>query len=92
MPTVVHETCQTCLLERAGAIHVEEVNEIERQRGSSIEYWVVGMPNYLRAKLIKCFGAKLSVSPTIVSDLEMIAIEGITGAFPTVARKTRAGR
>lgn len=85
VPMEAYEACQKCLLERAGAIHVEEVNEIGNEEYGKKEYWVVGLPNYLRAKLINCFGIKLCLDPAFNNDLETFATEGIDGAFATVA-------
>lgn len=49
--TAKYEPCQQCLLEEAGAVHVEEY-EGARRGGTS--YFLLGLIDYIKTNLIKC--------------------------------------
>lgn len=78
----VSESCQQCLLERAGAFHVEEVNEFQKSIHIIKVYWVVGPSHYLRANLISCFGRRYCRDPTIEDYRSIFVTEGI-GSTPS---------
>lgn len=49
--TAKYEACQQCLLEEAGALHVEEY---EGARRGSTSYFLLGLIDYIKTNLIKC--------------------------------------
>lgn len=50
------EVCQRCLLEDAGALFVEEYGKDTRR---STSYFVVGLVDYIKTNLIKCYTPRL---------------------------------
>lgn len=76
----VYEDCQQCLIERAGAIHLEKVDEFHKSVTEM--YWVVGPSHYLRANLISCFGRRYCRDPTIEDYRSIFVTEGI-GSTPS---------
>nr|CCA24277.1 AlNc14C231G9297 [Albugo laibachii Nc14] len=89
--TIQHAHCQYCLLEHAGAIHVEEMEKVFGRKGS-LNYWVVGSPNIFGgAHLIRCISPKACNKLIITKTNAQISTEGIGGIFsqlPTVNKPT----
>lgn len=87
--SAVSENCQKCLLECAGAIHVEEIEETRRDTQRKTTYWIVGPSGYLRVNLMRCFGAAICRIPTFEESGSKMTIEKTGGITSPVAFSER---
>lgn len=80
----VIRSCQKCLLERAGAIHIEL---IDNQPRNAKKYYVAGPQDYLRANMISCIDQNSCFDPEMEDSELQLFPEGISGKSSTAASR-----
>nr|CCA28105.1 AlNc14C1167G12818 [Albugo laibachii Nc14] len=73
------EDRQKCLLEYAGAIHIEEIKTLREETTGKLTYWAVGAPKFFTSNLIHCIAYNNFLGFDFVKTNAIIATGGISG-------------
>ena len=77
------EDCQKCLLEHAGAIHIEAIQPLRKKTTEQPTFWAVGAPKFFTTNLINCIAYKKCVRFDFVKSDALIVTNGINGETST---------
>nr|CCA17435.1 AlNc14C34G3106 [Albugo laibachii Nc14]CCA26854.1 AlNc14C422G11537 [Albugo laibachii Nc14] len=73
------EDCQKCLLQYAGANHMEQIQSSMKQSAIYLSFWAVGAPQFFTRNLMSCLGYQLCSRFDFTKTNAVIMTDGISG-------------